>query len=116
MSVSKPISGIEPLPPGTTHADVALPKDAVKYALQALATVAGGREANCQLGYVADTEFLQQEEATAPGGKRPAWRELWTLASCTQKMLVPVHFIPDAAGTSVSVGPNTAIKVMPLTA
>jgi len=106
---------VMPLLPGTTHADVALQKDAVKYAFQALATVPGGREANCQVGYVADTEFLQQEEATAPGGKGPAWRELWTLASCAQKMLVPVHFIPDATGTSISVGPNTAIKLMPLT-
>jgi hypothetical protein len=106
---------VMPLLPGGTRADVALQKDAVKYAFQALATVPGGREANCQVDYVADTEFLQQEEATAPGGKGPAWQELWTLASCTQKMLVPVHFIPDATGTSISVGPNTAIKVLPLT-
>jgi hypothetical protein len=103
-----------PLLPGTTHADFVLQKDAVPYAVQALATVRGGREANCQVGYVADTQFVEQETTTLPGAKGPSWRELWTLESCTQKMLVPMHFIPDATGTSISAGPNTAIQVVPL--
>ncbi len=106
---------VMPLLPGTTHADFVLQKDAVKYAVQALATVPGGREANCKIGYVADTEFVEQENTTLPGAKGPPWRELWTLASCTQKMLMPVHFIPDATGTSISAGPSTAIKIVPLT-
>jgi hypothetical protein len=106
---------VMPLLPGTTHADFVLQKDAVKFAVQALATVPGGREANCQIGYVADTQFVEQEDTTLPGAKGPSWRELWTLASCTQKILVPMHFIPDSTGTSISAGPNTAIKVMPLT-
>jgi hypothetical protein len=105
---------VMPLLPSTTHADFALQKDAVRFAVQALATVPGGREANCQIGYVADTEFIEQENTTLPGAKGSSWRELWTLASCTQKMLVPMHFIPDATGTSISAGPNTAIKVVPL--
>jgi hypothetical protein len=105
---------VMPLLPGTTHADFALQKDAVRFAVQALAAVPGGREANCQIGYVADTEFVAPEDTTLPGAKGPSWRELWTLASCTQKMLVPMHFIPDATGTSISAGPNTAIKVVPL--
>ena len=103
-----------PLLPGGTHADFVLQKDAVKFAVQALATVPGGREANCQIGYVADTEFVERENVTLPGAKGPSWRELWTLASCTQEMLVPIHFIPDSTGTSISAGPNTAIKVVPL--
>jgi hypothetical protein len=104
-----------PLLPGASRADLALQKDAVKFVVQALATVPGGREANCKIGYVADTEFLEQENTILPGAKGPSWRELWTMVSCTQKALVPVHFIPDSTGTSISAGPNTAIKVLPLT-
>jgi hypothetical protein len=103
-----------PLLPGNTHADVVLQKDAVKYAVAAVATAPGGREANCQVGYVANTEYLEQEKETLPGGKEPSWRELWTLASCTQKMLVPMRFIPDATGTTITAGPGTEVKVMPL--
>ena len=105
---------ITPLLPGSTHADMVLQRDAVKFAAQALATVPGGREANCKVGYVADTEFIAQEDTVEPGGKGPAWREMWTLASCTQKMLVPMRFIPDATGTSIAAGPDSDIKVLPL--
>jgi len=103
-----------PLLPGNTHADALLQKDAVHYAVVALATARGGREPNCQIGYVANTEYLEQEKETLPGAKEPSWRELWTLASCTQKMLVPMHFIPDSTGTIISAGPGTDIKVVPL--
>jgi len=106
---------VMPLLPGTTHADPGLQKDAVKFAVEASATVPGGREAHCQIGYVADTEFVEKENTTVPGAKGPSWHELWTLASCTQTMLVPVHFIPDSTGTTIYAGPNTAIKVVPLT-
>ncbi|HSY65963.1 MAG TPA: hypothetical protein VK829_15300 [Terriglobales bacterium] len=103
-----------PLLPGTTHADPVLQKDAVKIVVQALSTVPGGREANCAIGYFANTEFLQQEGVTLPGAKEPPWRELWTLQSCTQKMLVPVRSIPDPTGTSISVGPNADIRIVSL--
>jgi hypothetical protein len=105
---------VVPLLPGTTRADAILQRDAVKFAVQAAATVPGGREENCQIGYVADTEFIEQESVTLEGAKGPSWRELWTLVSCTHKMQIPVHFIPDSTGTSISAGPNTAIKVIPL--
>jgi len=108
------IVAVVPLLPGTTHADAILQKDAVKFAVQAAATVSGGREANCQIGYVADTEFVERESTTLEGAKGPSWRELWTLVSCTHKLQIPVHFIPDSTGTSISAGPNTAIKVIPL--
>ena len=103
-----------PLLPGNTHADALLQKDAVKYAVMALAATPGGREADCQIGYVANTEYLAQEKEALPGAKGPPWRELWTLASCTQKILVPMHFILDSTGTTISAGPNKEIKVIPL--
>jgi hypothetical protein len=107
-------ASVEPLLPGTTRADPILQRDAVKFAVQAAATVSEGREVNCQIGYVADTEFIEQESVTLEGAKGPSWRELWTLVSCAHKMQIPVHFIPDSTGTSISAGPNTAIKVIPL--
>jgi hypothetical protein len=103
-----------PLLPGTTHASALLQKDAVKYAVMAVAATPGGHEANCQIGYVANTEYLTQEKEVMPGAKEPGWRELWTLASCTQKMLVPMHFIPDSTGTTISAGPNKEVTVVPL--
>jgi hypothetical protein len=82
-----------PLLPGTTHANPQLQKDAVKYAVIA----AGGREPNCNIGYVANTEFLNSDG----NAQRAPWRELWTLNSCTKTALVPMRFIPDKNGTVI---------------
>jgi hypothetical protein len=100
--------------PGTTHAGPVLQRDAVGYAVQVVAAVPGGNDPNCKIGYVEDTEFVSQEDTAIQGGKEPPWRELWTLVSCVQKMQVPMAFIPDATGTSISAGPNKAVKVIPL--
>lgn len=105
---------VVPLLPGSTRADPLLQQDAVKYAVRALTTVSGGREPNCTVGYVEDTQFLGEEGQALPAAKGPAWKELWTLESCTQQMLIPMRFIPDASGTSISAGPNTAIRIVPL--
>ena len=105
-----------PLLPGSTHASPQLQKDAVRYAVEAVATVHGSQEPNCKVGYVADTEFVAYESETLPGAKGPSWREVWTLASCTHKALVPMHFIPDPTGTTITAGPNTAVRLVPLTA
>lgn len=103
---------VVPLLPGETHADPVLQQDAVKIAVQALASVPGGREPNCTVGYVADTKFLGQGGQALPGSKGPPWKELWTLESCTQQMLVPMRFTPDSTGTSISAGPNNAIQIV----
>lgn len=102
-----------PLLPGSTHADPVLQKDAVGFVVQAAATVPGGRAPDCQRRYIADTEFVEQETETLPGAKGPSWRERWTFVSCAQRLQIPVHFIPDATGTTISAGPNTAIQVLP---
>ncbi|MGO9801970.1 MAG: hypothetical protein ACLPTM_10095 [Steroidobacteraceae bacterium] len=103
-----------PLLPGATRADPVLQKDAVRYAVQVTAAAPGGREPDCTVGYVADTEYLGEEGETLPGAKGRPWKELWTLQSCTQRALVPMQFIPDATGTSISAGPNTAVRIVPL--
>jgi hypothetical protein len=63
---------------------------------------------------IEDTEFVSQESTAVQGGKGLPWRELWTLVTCVQKMQVPMLFVPDATGTSISAGPNKAVKVIPL--
>jgi hypothetical protein len=108
---------VTPLLPGTTRADPVLQRDAVKFVRQAIMTTPEAREPDsCQTGYIADTEFVEEETTRLPDSKGPSWRELWTLVSCSKRMEVPVHFIPDVTGTSVSAGPNTAIKVSALDA
>lgn len=102
--------GTAPLLPGRTRADPQLQKDAVGFAV--IAT--GGREANCNIGYVADTTFLGQTGAPIAAGKGPPWREVWTLVTCTKKFEVPMQFIPDATGTTIVAGPHNAVKVSPL--
>jgi hypothetical protein len=103
-----------PLLAGTTHADPILQKDAIQFVVRAAATVAAGVDPGCQNEYIADTEFVEQENVTLAGVKGPSWRELWTLISCTREMQIPGHFIPDAPGTSIIAGPNTAINRIPL--
>ena len=99
-----------PMLPGTTRTDMRLQHDAARY----VAIAAHVPEANCGTAYVADTAFLTRESAPQPGAKDPAWQESWTIITCTHKIEVPIRFIPDATGTTVSTGPNTAIKVTPL--
>lgn len=106
----RPSLAIAPFLPGTTRADPQLQKDAVSYAWIA----AGGVDATCKSGHVAETEFLEQENVALPGAKGTPWRELWTLVWCVNRIQVPIRFIPDRTGTTISTGPNTAIKVLPL--
>jgi hypothetical protein len=105
-----------PLLPGTTRADFRLQRQAIHSALDAIAATPGGTEKNCNVSYVANTEFLGTDTETAPGGWAPPWREVWTLAACTQKVLVPIRFVPSATGITVTAGPNAAIKIEKLNA
>jgi hypothetical protein len=105
---------VVPLLPGTTRTDPRLQKDAIPYAMQALVIARGSAEANCTVEYVADTENLGEEGEALPGSKGRPWKELWTLQSCKQKALVPMRFTPDSTGTSISAGPTTAVRIVPL--
>jgi hypothetical protein len=105
-----------PLLPGTTHADPVLQRDALRFVVQAAATAPGAPTADCPRPYVADTEFLGQDATAAAGTKEPAWSERWTYVACTKRLEIPVRFLPDATGTTVSAGPSTAITVTTLDA
>lgn len=91
-----------PLFPGTTRADPVLQKDAMPHAAMA----AQWPETNCKTGYVENTEFLRETGEPLDGAKGKPWDELWTLASCTKKAKVTLHFIPDKTGTTI----NTSLQ------
>ena len=105
---------VMPLLPGNTHADPVLQKDGVRFAVQATATVPGGHDPACKIGYVENTEYVAADDSTLPNAKGPGWSERWTLSNCTQQMVVPMHFIPDSTGTGIVAGPSDEIKVVPL--
>jgi hypothetical protein len=86
-----------PLFPGTTRADPILQKDAMPHAAMA----GQWPEKNCKTGYVENTEFLRETGEPLEGAKGKPWDELWTLASCTKKAKVTLHFIPDKTGTTI---------------
>jgi len=114
VSISGATVAVTPMLPGTTHADPVLQNDAVHYASLALRGVPGGLEPNCNIGYVADTEFLREEPA-GPSDVRGGWRETWTLVSCAQKMVVPMLFIrADDGGTDIAPGGSRDIRILPL--
>jgi hypothetical protein len=92
---------LEAILPGGTHADPRMQKVGVKEASRALES-AGAVMSSCDTGYVADTEFVgEDKDDPLPGTNARGWRESWTIISCHQKAVVPMHFVPDAAGTTI---------------
>jgi hypothetical protein len=91
-----------PLLPGTTRTDPILQKDAMPYAARA----AQWPEKNCKTGYMENTEFLKETGDPLEGARGKPWDELWTLASCTKKAKVTLHFIPDKTGTTIHTSPQ----------
>ncbi|MEA1676454.1 hypothetical protein [Nitrospirillum sp. BR 11163] len=103
--------GMGALLPGGTHTDVLLQRDAIQQVDQLVKITPGATEEGCAREYVADTRFVDREATPAPGGKSPPWREVWTLRTCTKQIEVPIRFIPDATGTTITAGPQKAVKV-----
>lgn len=99
--------------PGETHAGPVLQRDAVPFAAQLLATIPGFREPDCKVLFVSETKYVGTSGEALPNSKGPAWKELWTLETCKQVAVVPMTFIPDATGTSISAGPGNAVQVTP---
>jgi hypothetical protein len=103
-------AGTSPLAPGSTHADPVLQRDAGQRAFTAAVT-AVPPDAACNVKYLADTEFLDRENE---GSSTPTpWREKWTIVICNKRIVVPVKFIPDQAGTGTTVvagGPEMKVS------
>ncbi|MEA1650730.1 hypothetical protein UAJ10_17120 [Nitrospirillum sp. BR 11164] len=110
--------GMGALLPGGTHTDVLLQRDAIQQVDQLVKITPGATEDGCAREYVADTRFVDREvpptPGPTPGGKSPPWREVWTLRTCTKQIEVPIRFIPDATGTTITAGPQKAVVVTTL--
>ena len=90
--------------PGSTHADPALQRDALRYALIGVHL----RAKECSHFDVKDTRFEGHDlpfHTSFPGQdskKQGApWWETWTLVGCGRTFDVPLLFLPDATGTNI---------------
>jgi hypothetical protein len=97
------ISGIAAAP-GTTHADLTLQRDGLFYAKLGASMV----EKGCKNFLLSDTRFeaLDDKSRPLPGvdPSRRSWSETWTMLACGHVVDVPIHFIPDPKGTTISAG------------
>jgi hypothetical protein len=87
--------------PGTSIADLLLEKDAIFYARMAMTKLV---PRDCNEMQILDTKFLQFDgghQQTLPGREDRPWTEEWTVRACGVKGAVPMHFIPDATGTTI---------------
>lgn len=81
--------------PGDTHANLTLQADALRYVRVAAQAAAPG----CATPHVRHTRYDGVTDTA-----RRAWRETWYVAACGRNVEVPVTFIPDATGTTVTAG------------
>lgn len=79
---------------GATHADLALQRDALRYAILAVQAAS----AKCTDAHVRTSSY----DGSGTGKHEKAWRETWTIAACGHVFQVPLEFIPDATGTVIS--------------
>jgi len=100
---------ITPMFPGSSHADDSQQKTAFAYALGA----AGGPEPACPTAYVDDTVYVGEAGKPEKNTRMQAWKELWTLTSCSWRAEVPVTFTPGPTGLKVTAGPKSAVKQLP---
>lgn len=82
--------------PGNSHADAVLQRDTLSY----VAINVGVQQRGCSQFRVVNTAFGGYDAEDAI--KRP-WHEIWTVTACGQTWKVPVTYVPDATGTSITV-------------
>jgi hypothetical protein len=90
--------------PGTTRGDPVLQRDAYRYAqIGAMAVVK-----DCKTFIVKNTRFEavglphSPPSDPAPDPSRPPWWETWSMVGCGHTLDVPVYFIPDPTGITIS--------------
>ena len=79
---------------GATHADLALQRDALRYAVIAVQAASP----KCADAHIRTSSY----DGSGTGKHARAWRETWTVAACGHVFQVPLEFIPDATGTVIS--------------
>jgi hypothetical protein len=95
--------------PGSSIADLMLERDAIFYARMAMTKLA---PKDCKDIRITDTRFLAYGETspkTLPGRDNRTWTEEWTVRACGVNGVVPMHFIPDATGTTIGSEPASAL-------
>ncbi|HYM32899.1 MAG TPA: hypothetical protein VEU47_16480 [Candidatus Cybelea sp.] len=110
-AANQPIKVIAAVP-GNTHADILLQRDSLQYVFLA----AGVAAKDCKQQVVTEATFGDYEGGPLPnalaGPNARPWRETWTVWACGKLLDVPVHYLPDATGTGISVS-NKEIKTRP---
>jgi hypothetical protein len=87
--------------PGTTIASLTLQRDAIFYAKLGMAVIA---PRDCKEAPVINTQFKGWDSGELPDAKgavRRPWTEEWTVRLCGVTGVVPMHFVPDATGTTI---------------
>jgi len=87
--------------PGTSIADPILQRDAVPYAMTGMAAIA---PKDCKESPAINTKFKSWDSGELPDAKGPGrrpWKEEWTVRLCGVSGVVPIHFVPDATGTTI---------------
>jgi hypothetical protein len=97
--------------PGSTHADLTLQGNAVRYARMGAMHVVK----DCNDFDVRNTKFesygLADRATPDPGPEKSfrPWWETWTIVACGQIIDVPIDFVPDDTGTTI-IQPGGVIK------
>jgi hypothetical protein len=94
--------------PGTTGADLILQQDSIPHVLAGASPFIAR---DCKQIQLIDTEYVGTEPDPVPGSKGSPWRERWTLSGCGAGARVTLHFIPEPAGTRISVNPAETQRV-----
>lgn len=87
--------------PGISIADPLLQKDGIFYARLGMAGIV---PKDCKEAPVINTQFKSWDSGELPDAKgavRRPWTEEWTVRLCGVTGVVPMHFVPDAHGTTI---------------
>ena len=96
---------ITPLP-GESRASYILQGDTLTNVIVATrvhtkTTCADADVINTTVGGLKNNQLVRSDPGSVVANK--PWEEVWTVAACGLKMLVPIWFIPDATGTGFSI-------------
>ena len=89
-----------------------LQKDAIRYASAAIAAVPGGVEANCNVAYVADTEFIEEDKGgPVPGARASPLRETWTFRAPRKQAALAAGCTASSAACKPAGVPTSRRKI-----
>lgn len=102
IDVTKKGLHFTPTFPGTAQGDPELQRDTLKNIEMNLWVISAVKK-SCH-AEVLDTQLVGPAATFLDNGLLSTWKESWEVRSCGKLFTVPVKYIPDAQGTSISVG------------